>query len=116
MVESIVGCKWSLQVMALVRQGICRPGQMRRATPGLSTKVLNERLRKLQRFGILTRTVKPVIPPHVEYAFSPFGHRFNRLLSQIDRLQDECCAPTPGDGTRPNPSALPRRRNPTKPK
>ena len=47
MVEDIVGCKWSLAVIDLVRRGICRPGAMEHAIDGLSAKVLNERLRKL---------------------------------------------------------------------
>ncbi|MFQ5587597.1 MAG: winged helix-turn-helix transcriptional regulator, partial [Nitrospiria bacterium] len=53
MLESIVGCKWSLRVMQLVREEVKRPGEMQRRTPGLSAKVLNERLNKLMRFGIL---------------------------------------------------------------
>jgi DNA-binding HxlR family transcriptional regulator len=47
MVEQIVKCKWSLTVLALIRGGVNRPGAMVRAVPGLTTKVLNERLRKL---------------------------------------------------------------------
>lgn len=35
MVESIIGCKWSLQVLSLIRQGVCRPGAMTCAIDGL---------------------------------------------------------------------------------
>ncbi len=87
MVESIVGCKWSLIVLELARQGVNRPGAMERAVPGLTAKVLNERLRKMIRFGIFERRVFPVIPPHVEYRFTPFGRKFLRLLRAIERLQ-----------------------------
>ena len=89
MVESIVGCKWSLIVLQLVRQGVNRPGAMERAVPGLTAKVLNERLRKMIRFGIFERRVFPVSPPHVEYRFTPFGRKFLRLLRAIERLQRE---------------------------
>ncbi|MBK7236141.1 MAG: hypothetical protein IPI02_11125 [Sterolibacteriaceae bacterium] len=34
MVESILGCKWSLTVLHLVRNGIVRPGAMEHAVPG----------------------------------------------------------------------------------
>jgi DNA-binding HxlR family transcriptional regulator len=88
MVEDIVGCKWSLSVLKLVRDGICRPGAMQRAVDGLSTKVLNERLRKLQRFGILDKTSYPEVPPRVEYRLTEFGRRFSQVLDGIDRLQD----------------------------
>lgn len=89
MLENIVGCKWSLRVMQLIRQGSNRPGEMQRQTPGLSTKVLNERLNKLMRFGILEKTIFPVTPPHVEYQFTDFGMKFSTLLDQVAVLQKE---------------------------
>ncbi len=87
MVEDIVGCKWSLQVLAMVRQGTCRPGAMARAVDGLTTKVLNERLSKMVRFGILEKISYPEIPPRVEYALTDFGHRFIGVLDAIENLQ-----------------------------
>jgi DNA-binding HxlR family transcriptional regulator len=89
MTESIVGCKWSLQVLAAVRGGVHRPGELERACEGISTKVLGERLRKLCRFEILSRYSYPEIPPRVEYHFTPFGERFLVLLDEIERLQQE---------------------------
>ncbi len=47
MVETIFGCKWSLTVYRLLADGVIRPGQMVRQVEGLSTKVLNECLRKI---------------------------------------------------------------------
>ncbi|MBE7422665.1 MAG: hypothetical protein EFKGCFLK_00908 [Rhodocyclaceae bacterium] len=89
MVENIVGCKWSLAVLGMVRQGIHRPGAMEHAQPGLSKKVLNERLKKLVRFGILERQAYPEVPPRVEYRLSPFGKKFARLVKDIEALQRE---------------------------
>jgi DNA-binding HxlR family transcriptional regulator len=89
MVESIVGCKWSLVVLQLVRDGVLRPGAMERAVPGLTAKVLNERLRKMLRFGILEKKIFPVTPPHVEYRLTPFGRKFVGLLRGVERLQRE---------------------------
>ena len=89
MVESIVGCKWSLSVLALVRAGVHRPGELERRCEGISTKVLNERLRKLTRFNILARESFPELPPRVEYTFTPFGERFLGVLDAIERLQAE---------------------------
>lgn len=87
MVEDIVGCKWSLSVMRLVRDGIKRPGAMQKAVAGLSAKVLNERLRKLQRFGIVDKRSYPEVPPRVEYEFTEFGKRFSAVLDGVDELQ-----------------------------
>lgn len=89
MVESIVGCKWSMSVLDVITQGTHRPGQMQRACDGISTKVLNERLRKLQRFDIIERTVFPETPPRVEYHLTRFGKRFVPLIDRIRKLQDE---------------------------
>ena len=87
MVESIIGCKWSLTVLSLVRNGIRRPGEMEHAIDGLSGKVLNERLAKLVRFGILDKQSFPEIPPRVEYHMTPFGNRFTRLIDEVDQLE-----------------------------
>lgn len=89
MVEDIVGCKWSLTVIALVRDGVVRPGAMERRTAGLTTKVLNERLRKMVRFGILEKRSYPEIPPRVEYRLTRFGRKFVAILDRIDALQEE---------------------------
>ncbi|MCF8149500.1 MAG: helix-turn-helix transcriptional regulator [Burkholderiaceae bacterium] len=88
MVESIIGCKWSLTVLSLVRKGVCRPGEMEHAIEGLSGKVLNERLAKLQRFGILDKTSFPEVPPRVEYQLTPFGQQFIKLVDAVDELQN----------------------------
>ena len=87
MVENVVGCKWSLTVIDLVRRGVHRPGAMEHAVPGLSTKVLNERLRKLMRFGILEKRSYPETPPRVEYGLTDFGLRFSKILDAIDVLE-----------------------------
>ena len=89
MVENIIRCKWSLSVIGLVRSGVNRPGAMERSLPGLTAKVLNERLRKLVRFGILNKTIYPETPPRVEYEFTEFGRKFIGLLDAIDALEDE---------------------------
>lgn len=87
MVESIVGTKWSLSVLAAIRSGIHRPGEIERACPGISTKVLNERLREMLRFGIVEREDFGEIPPRVEYRLTGLGGRFVRLIDDIDELQ-----------------------------
>lgn len=88
MVENVIKCKWSLTVFRMVREGTNRPGAMERAVPGLTTKVLNERLRKFVRFGVFERTEFPEIPPRVEYTLTPFGHKFAGVLDAVDDLQN----------------------------
>ena len=89
MVETIYGCKWSLTVYQLLAHGINRPGEMVRAVEGLTAKVLNECLRRNVAFGILDRIAYPEIPPRVEYAVTPFGKKFLRVLDGLTTLQKE---------------------------
>ena len=87
MMESVIGCKWSLTVIDLVRRGVYRPGAMEHAIDGLSAKVLNERLVKLVHFGILEKASYPEVPPRVEYHITAFGREFAQLLDQVDQLE-----------------------------
>ena len=89
MVESIVGCKWSVRILQLCAEGHNRPGMVMRACPGLSAKVMNERWRKMIRFDIMQRTVFGTKPPvEVEYQLTPFGRRFLKILDEVRRLQE----------------------------
>lgn len=89
MVEAIFGCKWSLTVYQLLANGIHRPGEMVRSVEGLTTKVLNECLRKNMEFGIVERIAYDESPPRVEYVVTPFGMKFIRVLDELEKLQRE---------------------------
>lgn len=89
MVEAIYGCKWSLTVYKLLDNQINRPGEMVRSVEGLSTKVLNECLKRNVEFGILERVAFPEVPPRVEYKVTPFGNKFVRILDELEKLQGE---------------------------
>ncbi|KJZ15085.1 MAG: winged helix-turn-helix transcriptional regulator [Marinomonas sp.] len=89
MVETIYGCKWSLTVYQLLKEGVNRPGKMVKSVEGLSTKVLNECLRKNTDFGILERISFNEVPPRVEYQVTEFGQKFIRILDELEQLQDE---------------------------
>jgi DNA-binding HxlR family transcriptional regulator len=89
MVESIIGCKWSVRLLQLCAEDHHRPSVFLRSCPGLSSKVMNERLRKMTRFGILKRTVfGEKSPVEVEYRLTPLGRRFMQILEEVRRLQE----------------------------
>ena len=92
MVEKIFSCKWSLTVYKLLEHGIHRPGEMVRNVEGLTTKVLNECLRKNVEFGILDRIAYHETPPRVEYTVTPFGRKFIRILDELEHLQTKIAA------------------------
>jgi DNA-binding HxlR family transcriptional regulator len=87
MVETIIGCKWSLTVLDLVARGIVRPGEMERNIEGLTAKVLNDCLRRLVQFSVLEKRSYPEIPPRVEYRLTEFGWKFRRTLDALDALE-----------------------------
>ena len=89
MVETVVGCKWSLTVVDLVQRDILRPGAMERAVEGLTAKVLNDCLRLLVTYGVLEKRSFAEVPPRVEYHFTPFGRKFVDAFKNLDDLEKE---------------------------
>jgi DNA-binding HxlR family transcriptional regulator len=69
----LVGDKWSLMAVGLLESGPLRFSQLRRELPGISQRMLTRTLRRLERDGLVSRTVYPTNPPSVEYALTPLG-------------------------------------------
>lgn len=86
--EDVVGCKWSTAVLAALGRGVVRPGELERFIPGISTKVLNERLRKLRDYGLITRTEHPGRVMKVEYRLTETGERLAAIVEQIRALDE----------------------------
>ena len=78
-----VGDKWSMYVIDLLGQGTMRFTELHRSIDGITARMLTVTLRGLERDGIVTRTIHPVIPPRVEYALTPMGRT---LLDTIGKL------------------------------
>lgn len=67
-----IGSKWAVLVLGeLGRNGTARFGRLRQALAGVSEKMLTQTLRTLERDGLVSRTVYPEVPPHVEYELTP---------------------------------------------
>lgn len=65
-----VGGKWSIGVLIAAAHGPVRFTELERAIEGISRRMLTLTLRKLERDGLLTRTVYPTMPPKVEYTLT----------------------------------------------
>lgn len=89
LLEDVIGCRWSFAVLRAVAAGVHRPGALERHIDGISTKVLNDRLRRFTRAGVFERAAFPEIPPRVEYRLTGFGTKFVRLLREVEKLQAE---------------------------
>jgi DNA-binding HxlR family transcriptional regulator len=78
-----VGDKWSVLVIDLLGQGTMRFSELHRAIDGITARMLTVTLRGLERDGIVTRTIHPVIPPRVEYALTPMGRTLLATIGQL---------------------------------
>lgn len=99
--EDVVGCKWSAAVLAAIARGVRRPGQLERFIPGISTKVLNERLRKLLDYELITRREFPGKVLRVEYHLTPTGQKLAGIIEQLRELDEEHASRTVGPETSP---------------
>lgn len=86
--EDVVGCKWSAAVLAAIGRGVTRPGQLERFIPGISTKVLTERLRKLVDYNLVSRTHIAGKVPRTEYALTSTGEKLNAIIESIRDLDE----------------------------
>src|ERR1700753_3102907 len=80
-----VGDKWSVFVIDQLGQGSQRFSELRRSIDGITGRMLTVTLRGLERDGLVTRTMHPVIPPRVDYELTPMGAT---LLETIQQLMD----------------------------
>jgi DNA-binding HxlR family transcriptional regulator len=68
-----LGDKWSLLVVELLGTGTHRFTALRREIDGISQRMLTLTLRRLERDGLVRRTVHAVVPPQVDYELTPLG-------------------------------------------
>lgn len=86
--EDVIGCKWSVSVLLAAAEGVCRPGAMEKHIPGISTKVLSERLRKLTKYKLLNQHRYAESPPRTEYELTAFGREVVALVMRIRELDE----------------------------
>lgn len=96
-VTDILRCKWTMAILDAIARGVNRPGRLERELPGLTTKVLNERVKKLERFGVILRRAYPEIPPRVEFELTERGERLVELIDTIAEFADDWAEPATPD-------------------
>lgn len=68
-----IGGKWKMPILWRLNQREWRYNELHRDLKRVSHKMLTQQLRELEHAGLLTRTVHPVVPPHVDYAITELG-------------------------------------------
>lgn len=80
---SLMGKRWKPAILWKMCEGIYRFGEMKRAIPSISEKMLSQHLRELEADGLITRTIYPEMPPRVEYALTDLGKSLEPVLKQL---------------------------------
>jgi DNA-binding HxlR family transcriptional regulator len=84
--RTIMG-QWSTYILWLLQNhDVLRFGQIKAMMPGISAKVLTERLRHLEASGLISRDYKPTMPPTVSYALTPRGQELKAALASISAI------------------------------
>jgi DNA-binding HxlR family transcriptional regulator len=83
-VVDIVFSRWTTPILwALNEYGRQRFVELERRITTISPKVLTDRLRQLERDGLVLRTYHPEVPPRVEYEISDFGRTLAPLFATL---------------------------------
>lgn len=81
----LVGERWSLLIVRELMFGGRRFSDLRGGLPGISAKVLTERLESLEAVGIVTRTQVTSPVPARLYALTPWGYQASRAIQELGR-------------------------------
>lgn len=75
--------KWSMMVLTVLHSGPMRFNAIKRQLEGVTQKALTQCLRRLERNGLLTRTILPAAPIGVEYALTDLGRSLHRPFKEL---------------------------------
>lgn len=84
-----VSGKWNTLLVMLLARRPHRFGELRRAVPDISQRMLTQTLRNLQRDGLVSREVFTTVPPSVEYRLTLLGKSFLAPLMGLVRWSIE---------------------------
>ena len=80
---ALLADKWRIPILHVLTVGRLRSGQVQRALPHVSSKVLTQTLRNMERDGLISRTVFPIVPAHVVYQLTSMGKSLIKPLREL---------------------------------
>lgn len=81
----LIGSKWKLLILRNLLARPWRFNELQKNLTGISQKVLTDSLRSMEADGLVTRTVYPEVPPHVEYALSGLGETMRPIIGAMEQ-------------------------------
>jgi DNA-binding HxlR family transcriptional regulator len=88
-VFGLLGKRWTGVLIAALLSGPGHFAELKRAVPGISERMLSDRLTELADLGLLTREVEPGPPLRVNYELTEAGHGLRDSLSELTRWAEE---------------------------
>lgn len=82
-VLDLIGDKWAALIVGLLDERPQRFAALHRQIGGISQKMLTQTLRRLERDGLVQRTVYAEVPPRVEYCLTPLGRTLCAPLAAL---------------------------------
>jgi DNA-binding HxlR family transcriptional regulator len=79
----LVGRRWTGAILMVLLQGASRFTDIVHAVPGLSDRLLSERLKELEAEGIVSRIVHPETPVRIEYQLTEKGHDLSGVAEAV---------------------------------
>lgn len=95
-VFALLGKRWSGLVVAVLTSGPVRFAELRRAIPGISERMLSDRLAELADSGLVVREVLEGPPLGVSYRLTPAGMALRPALEELSRWANEHLRPALG--------------------
>ncbi|HSM83001.1 MAG TPA: helix-turn-helix domain-containing protein [Nodosilinea sp.] len=89
LVLSYIGSKWAILILRELFYGNRRTNEFLSALPGISTKTLTARLRELESYGLVKRTVFPEVPPRVEYSLTAKGREVQPIMAALSQVGEQ---------------------------
>ena len=88
-VLNLVGDKWSVLIIVHLREGKLRFNELKRRIGGVSQRMLTLALKRLERDGLVLRTLYPEVPPRVEYQLTSLGSELLEPLLQLTQWAEK---------------------------
>jgi DNA-binding HxlR family transcriptional regulator len=92
----LIGRRWTGAIVRALLTGIDRFGDLAATVPGLSDRMLSERLKELEAEGVVERRVIPAMPVRIEYRLTEKGLALAGVVEAISAWADEWLRPPAG--------------------
>lgn len=95
----LIGRRWTGAILIALRSGRSRYCEIRDCVPGLSDRMLCDRLRELEATGLVGREVIPATPVQVRYELTAMGEGLAPVLDELSRWADQWLGADPTAAT-----------------